>query len=207
MPSLPNPSIFFSNVTFDVVALATSAGGLAALSQILQALPIDFPAAITVVQHLAPHSPSLLPSILSRRTKLKVKQAESGEKLYAGTVYVARPDWHLIINPDATLSLTHTEQINFTRPAADLLFESLAKSCKQRAIAVVLTGTGRDGAIGIQAVKAAGGVTIVQDQKTAQFSGMPSAAIQTQAVDLILPVDQIAATLIKLVRHEGHKGA
>jgi len=175
MPNQQN-SDFFPDAAFDVVALATSAGGLAALSQIISALPANFPAAIVIVQHLDPHAHAMLPDILNR---------------------------HLVINPDATFSLPQTERINFVRPSADLLFESLAHSCQRRGIAVVLTGTGKDGAAGIKAVKAMGGTTIVQDDKTAQFSGMPSAAIQTKAVDFILPIEQIVATLIKLVRIEG----
>lgn len=199
----PKPQIFFPNAAFDVVALAASAGGLAALSEILQSLPANFPAAIVIVQHLDPHTSDMLSPILDRRTALRVKQAESGDKLYAETVYVAPPDQHLIINPNATLSLTNTKKLHFCRPSADRLFESLAQSCKNRAIAVVLTGMGRDGAMGIQAVKATGGVTIVQDRATAQFASMPNAAIQTQSVDLILPIEKIAATLIKLVTGEG----
>lgn len=156
MSSQQNPPVFFPGTAFDVVGLATSAGGLAVLSKILSGLPVDFPAAIAIVQHLDPHSPNLLPSILVRRTALRVKQARAGEHLRAATVYVACPDRHLLINPDATLSLTDTTQVHFARPAADLLFESMAQSCQQRGIAVVLTGTGRDGATGIQKVKAMG---------------------------------------------------
>jgi two-component system chemotaxis response regulator CheB len=183
-----------------IVALAASAGGIQALDQVLRDLPPDFPAAITVVQHLNPLVPSLLPAILARHTGLLVKQAETGELLKAATVYVAQPDWHLLISQDGTVDLTQTERVNYTRPAADLLFISLAKSYGQRTIAVVLTGKGRDGAAGIQAVKQMGGITIAQDPQTAQFAGMPTAAIQTQAVDWILPLHQIAPTLVQLSR-------
>lgn len=192
-------SLYFPDAAFDVVAIATSAGGLKALSQILLALPADFPVAITIVQHLDPLHHSLLVPILSRRTKLIVKQAKAGEQLQSGTVYIAPPDWHLLVNPDGAIALTQTERVNFTRPAADLLFESVANSFKQRAIAVVLTGMGRDGAAGIKKVKQMGGTTIAQDKNTAEFRSMPNAAIQTQAVDLILPLNQIPLTLVNLV--------
>lgn len=196
----PNPNLpLFPNAAFDVVALATSAGGLRALNDILSGLPADFPAAIVIVQHLHPHAPSLLPQILARSTPLSVKQAKAGEKLHPGTVYVAPPDWHLLVNPDGTFDLTHTERIHFTRPSADILFKSIANSCQHRAIAVVLTGSGKDGAMGIKAVKQMGGITIVQDKTTAEFPGMPVAATQTEAVDLILPLEQIPVTLIRLV--------
>jgi two-component system, chemotaxis family, protein-glutamate methylesterase/glutaminase len=185
--------------TFEVVAFAASAGGLSALSQILNGLPASFPAAILIVQHLNPNAPNMLSGILARCTPLRVYLAEAGAAVEVGTVYVARSNWHLLINPDATLALTQTERRNFSRPSADVLFESLA-GYGQQAIAIVLTGRGRDGAAGIQKVKQSGGVTIAQDPKTAQFAEMPTAAIQTQAVDLVLPLNQIAPTLVKLVQ-------
>lgn len=196
----PCPSVSFPDTAFDVVALATSAGGLNALSQILLALPADFPAAITVVQHLEPHRRSLLGPILKRRTPLLVKQAETAEQLKAGTVYLAPPNWHLLVNSDGTIALSQTQRVNFCRPAADLMFESVANTYKQRAIAVVLSGMGYDGAAGIQKIKQMGGTTIAQDKATAQFFSMPDAAIQTQAIDLILPLNKIAPTLVKLVK-------
>ncbi len=201
------PSFYFPKAAFDVVALATSAGGLNALSEILLALPTDFPAAITIVQHLNPHHRSFLVHILNCRTPLVVKQAEAAEQLRAGVVYVAPPNWHLLVNSNGTIALAQTERVNFSRPAADRLFESVANSFKQRAIAVVLTGMGRDGAVGIRKIKQMGGTTIAQDQTTAEFFAMPGAAIQTKAVDLVLPLEQIASTLVKLVRLSGDKGA
>lgn len=191
---------FFPVAKFDVVAIATSAGGLRALLLILQYFPAQFPAAITVVQHLNPQSQSLLPLLLSRQTKLLVKQAEANERLQSGTVFIAPPDWHLLISPDGTLELAKTKKVNFTRPAADPMFESLATSCQDRAIAVVLTGTGRDGAAGLRRVKQMGGMTLVQDPNTAEFAGMPKAALETQAVDRVLSLPQIAATVIQSVQ-------
>jgi two-component system chemotaxis response regulator CheB len=184
---------------FDIVALVTSRGGLTALSQILAALPADFPVPIVLLQHLSPSMSSSLPHILSSRTALRVKHALPGERLQAGTVYVGTPNWHLLVTAQGTLTLSQTAQINFTRPAADVLFDSIAEHIGQRAIAVVLTGTGKDGAAGIQHIKQRGGTTIAQDQATAEFFGMPEAAIATQAIDIVLPLDQIAATLRKLV--------
>ncbi|MEO1133136.1 MAG: chemotaxis protein CheB [Cyanobacteria bacterium J06639_1] len=184
---------------FDIVAIATSAGGLNALSQVLSQLPADFPVPIVVVQHLDPRHRSLIADILSRRTGLVVKQAEAGDRLAPGTVYVAPPNRHLLVDPDRTLSLTQSELVHFVRPSADLLFDSVAASHKDRAIAVVLTGTGSDGAMGIEAIKKMGGTAIAQDQENAEFSGMPSAAIQTGAVDFVLPLADIAAALVALV--------
>jgi two-component system chemotaxis response regulator CheB len=137
--------------------------------------------------------------ILSRRSPLHIKQAEENDCLTPATVYIAPPDQHLLVNPDATLSLSHSELVHFLRPSADLLFESVAASFKDRAIAVVLTGTGSDGAMGVNAIKKMGGTVIVQDKKTSEFFGMPGAAIQTGNVDFILPLAEIPPTLITLV--------
>ena len=184
---------------FDVVAIATSAGGLKALRLVLAALPSDFPAAIVVVQHLDPRHRSLMADILSRRSALSVKQAEERDKLQPGTVFIAPPNKHLLVNPDGSLSLTQSELVHFVRPSADLLFESVAASFKARAIAVVLTGTGSDGSMGVQAIKKMGGTVLAQDESSSEFFGMPNAAIQTGSVDFILSLGKISSALVTLV--------
>jgi two-component system chemotaxis response regulator CheB len=184
---------------YDVVALAASAGGLTALSHVLAALPAEFPAALVVVQHLDPRHRSLMADILSRRTRLAVRQAAEGDQLHPGKVYIAPPNRHLLVNPDGTLSLSQSELVHFVRPSADLLFESVAASYKDRAVAVVLTGTGSDGNMGVRAIKKMGGTVIVQDEKTSEFFGMPGAAIQTGRVDFVLPLGEIAPALVTLV--------
>ncbi|WP_442936993.1 chemotaxis protein CheB [Nostoc sp.] len=194
----------FSNAAFDIVAIAASAGGLTAIVKVLSTLPAEFPAAIAIVQHLAPGHPSFMAEILSRRTNITVKQAEEGDSLTPGTAYVAPPDRHLLVNGDGTLSLSQSELVHFLRPSADLLFESVAATYKDRAIALVLTGTGSDGAMGVEAIKKMGGTVIVQDVKTAEFSGMPSAAINTGNVDFILPLDEISTALVTLVMGESN---
>ena len=104
--------------------------------------------------------------IISRRTPLQVKQAQENDKLNTGTVYIAPPNRHLLVNPDSTLSLTQSELVHFVHPSADLLFDSVAASHKERAIAVVLTGTGTDGVMGVQAIQKMGGTVIAQDEWT-----------------------------------------
>jgi two-component system chemotaxis response regulator CheB len=190
------------HIPYDIVAVAASAGGLTALGRVLAALPEDFPATIVIVQHLDPRHHSLMAEILSRRTGLQVREAQEGDRLHPHTVYIAPPDYHLLVNPDGTLSLSHSELVHFLRPSADLLFESVAASFKDRAIAVVLTGTGSDGAMGVQAIKKMGGTVIAQDEGTSEFFGMPSAAIKTQNVDFILPLDEVAGALVTLMRSE-----
>jgi two-component system chemotaxis response regulator CheB len=184
---------------FDIIALAASAGGLKALSHVLAALPAAFPASIVVVQHLDPRHRSLMADILSRRTALQVKQAEDGGRLTPGMAYIAPPNRHLLVNPDGTLSLSQSELVHFVRPSADLLFESVAASFKDRVIAVVLSGTGSDGSMGVRAIKKMGGIVIVQDEESSEFFGMPGAAVQTGCVDFVLPLDEIATALVTLV--------
>ena len=170
-----------------------------ALSRVLAGLPAGFPATLVVVQHLDPRHRSLMAPILSRRTPLQVKQAEEGERLNPATVYIAPPNRHLLVNPDGTLSLSQAELVHFLRPSADLLFESVAANYRKRAIAVVLTGTGSDGTMGVRAIKKMGGTVIAQDETTAEFFGMPSAAIQSGSVDFVLPLHGIPTALVALV--------
>jgi two-component system chemotaxis response regulator CheB len=185
--------------SFEIVALAASAGGLNALTHVLQALPSDFGAGIVVVQHLDPRHRSLMADILGRRTGLRVKEAAHGDRVAAGTVMIAPPNNHLLVNQDGSLTLTQTELVHFVRPSADLLFESTAAAYRDRAIAVVLSGSGSDGAMGVKAIKKMGGTVIVQDQKSSQFGGMPDAAEQTGLADFVLPLHEIARALQTLV--------
>lgn len=192
-----------SELPFGIVGLASSAGGLNALNEILAHLPADFPVPLVIVQHLDPRHRSLMAQILSKSSPLSVKQAEEGELLKPRTVYIAPPDHHLLVNSNHTVSLTRSELVHFVRPSADLLFESIAAAFKERAIAVVLTGTGSDGAMGVQAIKKMKGTVIAQDEKSAEFYGMPQAAIQTQSVDFILPLAEISNAIITLVLGKG----
>ena len=188
------------DAAFDVVALAASAGGLTALSSVLADLPAGFPAGILVVQHLDPRHRSLMADILSRRTHLEVKQAEDGDRLAGGRVYIAPPNRHLLLNGDGSLSLTQTELVHFVRPSADLLFESVAASYKDRSIAVVLSGSGGDGSMGVKAIKKMGGTVLAQDKMTSEFFGMPGAAIDSGNVDFVLPLEEIASALVTLMK-------
>src|SRR5215475_10147914 len=160
----------------DVIVIAASAGGLRAIGVVLSNLPGDFPAALAIVQHLDPHHRSHMAEILGRMSPLAVRQAAEGDRLVPGVVFVAPPDRHLLIDPEGTMSLTRSELVHFVRPSADLLFESAAASYKTHAVAVVLSGTGADGAMGVRAIKKMGGTVIVQDDETAEFRGMPAAA-------------------------------
>lgn len=201
------PAAHIKAAQFEIVAIAASAGGLSALSHVLGALPADFTAPIAIVQHLDPHHRSLMAEILGKRTPLQVKQAEEGDKLRPGWVYIAPPDYHLLVNQDGTLSLSHAEPVHYVRPSADLLFESMADSYGERAIAVVLTGSGSDGEMGVQSVKNRDGTVIAQNEETAEYFGMPGAAIATECIDFVLALDEIAPALVTLVmKEEGEAG-
>ena len=182
---------------YDVVALGSSAGGLNALSQVLRALPKDFPSSIVVVQHLSPGYKSWIANLLGRSTTLKVKQAEHGEIMLPGTVYIAPPDEHLLVGP-GKVQLAHSQLVHFSRPSIDLLFESVAGTYGSRSIGVILSGSGRDGATGVRTIKEAGGITIAQSPEKAEFRHMPEAAIDTGCVDYVLPLEKIGERLNQL---------
>lgn len=183
---------------FDLVAIAASAGGLSALMAVLSRLPPTFPLPLAIVQHLDPTHESLIVEILSRRTPLMVRRAQDADVMCAGAAYVAPPGSHLEIASGRRIALTRSEPLHFVRPSADRLFASAAAACGP-VIAVVLTGSGSDGAQGVLAVKARGGFVIVQDPQSSAFGGMPQAAIDTGVVDRVLPLDEIAQALLDVV--------
>lgn len=187
---------------YEIVGIASSAGGVSALAELLSGLPAGFEAIVVCVQHVDPRHRSLMPQVVGRHCRLPVVHAAEGTELEPGHVYLAPPDHHMLVNGDATISLTRTELVNFVRPSADLLFESMAAGYGPRAIAVVLTGAGKDGSTGVTAIKSRGGTVIAQDKGSSEFFGMPSAAIRTGAVDYVLPLDEIPAALVTLVAGE-----
>ena len=138
--------------------------------------------------------------ILNRRTGLTVKEAEDGEKIRKGHIYVAPANKHLLVADGGVLSLTQSELVNFVRPSANLMFNSAAACYKDKLIAVVLSGSGSDGTSGLEAVRQTGGTAIAQDEKTSEHFGMPGSAIKSGFVDFVLPLDEIAAALITLTR-------
>lgn len=179
-----------------LIVIASSAGGVTALIDVFDRLPADLPVAIAIVQHVAPLKQSKLPEILDRHTSMRVKAAEHGDRIQAGTVYVAPPDFHLLVCPDSVFELSHKVVLRFSRPAADHLFQSAAEHYRNGIIAVILTGMGHDGSDGISAVRQAGGTIIVQDPGTAHAASMPESAINTGVVDYIVPLHEIADAIV-----------
>jgi len=181
--------------------MAASVGGLKALSVILGGLPKDFPAAIAIVMHLSPDYKSVLAEILSKRTDLVVKQAQTGDVLCQACAFIAPPNHHLSVAANRRLKLSTSDavKIHYARPSAEPLFASVAAIFKKNAIAVVLTGGDGDGSFGVQIIKDEGGLVIAQNERTSEDFSMPRTSIATGDVDFILPLDEIAPKLIELV--------
>jgi len=184
--------------SIDVVAIGASAGGVGALPIVLAALPTTFGAAVVVVLHLDPRSRSFLATVLARESRMPVREAATGDVMRPGTVYVAPPGDHLTVSGDE-LILTHDAPVHFVRPSVDVLFASVATACGPRAIGVILTGAGVDGAAGMRAIKRCGGRTVVQDPRTAEHSGMPTAASATGCADFTLPLSEIGPILARMI--------
>jgi two-component system chemotaxis response regulator CheB len=177
-----------------MVAIVFSAGGLQALIHVLHGLPADFPAAIGVANHMG--DASCLAELLRNQTVLDVKLAEAGDVLYAGTVYVCPPRRHLVINPDATISLSSRAPVRRARPSADWFLKTVAGTFGDRAIGVILSGASSDGAEGARLIGQVGGKVIVQEPATCAFSLMPAAAIRCGVHCTVTPPDEIAGAII-----------
>lgn len=184
--------------SIDATVIGCSAGGLPALQQILRPLPPDTGMAIIIVSHVPSGSTSLLPQLLARDCRMPVHEAEERAVVQAGHVYVAPPSYHLLIEPDFTFALSVDAPVCNVRPAIDVLFASAANAYRQRLVGVVLTGANVDGARGLQAVAAAGGVCLVQTPETAEAEAMPRAAIAAVASARVLSLSAIAQALIEL---------
>jgi two-component system chemotaxis response regulator CheB len=182
------------------IVIGGSAGALEALALILPALPATCDVPIVIVVHLPPAAPSLLPIVLQPRTALLVKEVEDKEPVMGRTIYVAPPNYHLLVERDGTFALSVDDLVHFSRPAIDVLFESASEVYGPALVGVVLTGANADGAAGLAAIKRRGGTTIAQSPGSAAVRAMPEAAIATGAVDHVLPPAEIAALLSELTR-------
>jgi len=179
----------------DAIVIGTSAGGVEALSVLLPSLPEGLRAAVLVVLHLPRERPSLLVDIFTPKCRLPVREAEDKEPIERGVVYFAPPDYHLLVDSGPRVALSADEPVNFSRPSIDVLFESAADIYGARLIGIILTGASHDGALGLEAVRRAGGVTIVQEPESAQAPTMAESALKRGPVDHVLSLEQIAGWL------------
>lgn len=185
----------------DLIVIGASAGGIEAVQQLLRDLPEDLQAAVLVVLHTSARSESLLPQILGRAGVLAASHPKDGERIERGRIYVAPPDFHLLVE-DGHMRVLQGPRENLHRPAIDPLFRSAAVWAGRRVIGVVLTGLLDDGTSGLMVVKAHGGAAIVQDPATAMFAAMPLHALEQVPDATVLPLQQIGAELVRLVREE-----
>ncbi|MEH2081458.1 MAG: chemotaxis protein CheB [Nostoc sp.] len=189
-----------ADALFPIVGIAASAGGLDAFTEMLKYLLPDIGMAFVLIQHLDPNHKSLLSEILARTTQMPVTEVQDGVTIEPNKVYVIPPNTKMILS-NGVLQLTPREKIQGKYMPADAFFSSLATDRGNKAIAVVLSGADGDGALGLKAIKAAGGVTFAQCEDTAKFDGMPNTAVATGNVDFVLPPQQIAQELANLSRN------
>lgn len=185
----------------DLVVIGASAGGVEALKELVRGLPPDLPAAVCIVLHIAPSSPSALAAILSRASRLPVRTAEDGAPLRPGEIVVAPPDHHLVIT-DGCTRLTVGPRENGHRPAVDALFRTAAESRDGHVLGVVLSGTRDDGTVGLALIKARGGSALVQDPEHAMYRDMPANALAHTAVDAVVPTHALGEAIAAIVRGE-----
>jgi two-component system chemotaxis response regulator CheB len=182
----------FIRPQIEAVVIGASAGGVEALGLLLPALPPALRAAVFVVLHLPRERPSLLSEIYRPRCSAAVKEAEDKEPVQPGTVYFAPPDYHLLLERGPHLALSVDEPVHFSRPSVDVLFESAADVYGERLLGVILTGSSADGAAGLEAIRHAGGVTVVQEPGGTYESQMAVSALKRGPADYVLPLSRIA---------------
>ena len=183
----------------DVVTIGVSTGGPNALTEVLPMFPKNFPVPIVLVQHMPPNFTKLLADRLDSKSNLTIKECEDGDVLQPGHVYIAPGDFHMIVEQDKDDVVARTNQTpheNSCRPAADVLFRSVAKTFGRNALAVVLTGMGQDGMHGCQHIQARGGQVIAQDEASSVVWGMPGFIVKGKLADAILPLNKIADEVI-----------
>jgi two-component system chemotaxis response regulator CheB len=204
-PILPRPPIvvplrprLFSPV--QVVAIGVSTGGPDALARLLPSFPADFPVPVVIAQHMPPIFTALLAARLSSKSALPVRECVSGEPLTPGCVVIAPGDFHMVVSQEDGLTVLKTHQgpkENFCRPSVDVLFHSIARSYGARALGVVLTGMGQDGLKGCETLRGLGARIYVQDEASSVVWGMPGFVARSGLADRILPLDQMAAEIIR----------
>ena len=182
-------------MTYDLVVIGGSWGGMRAVEAVLGGLGDDCPAAVVVGLHRGTEERARLSRLLQHHTTLPVREVEDKDDLHQGTVYLAPADYHTLIESDGTIALSTEAAVRHARPSIDVLFRSAAEAYRERCVGVVLTGANEDGADGLALIKKLGGVAVVQDPRTAERREMPSAAIEATHADIVLPLEEIGSFL------------
>jgi len=198
-PSRPTPG-----ARLQIVAIAASTGGPAALQQVLSELPGDFPAAVLVVQHIASGFVDGLATWLNALCSVKVKLATHGEAIQPHAVYVAPDGHHLGVDGRSRILLSLADPIGGFRPSASFLFESVARAFGPSSMHVILTGMGQDGVAGLRAARAAGAKILAQDEASSVVFGMPGAAVAAGLVDSVVPLAAVAREILAATTKEGN---
>jgi two-component system chemotaxis response regulator CheB len=185
-----------------VVAIAASTGGPTALVKVLKRIPPQVSAAFLVVQHMSRGFLEGLVRWLDNEVELEVRKAQEGDSLEAGVVLVAPEDHHMLVTEMDTVRLSRSLPINGHRPSAEVLFDSVARDLGKRGAGVILTGMGSDGAEGLKSLRLCGGHTIAQDEQTSIIFGMPRAAIELEAAEIVLPLDEIGPQIMKWISEQ-----
>lgn len=180
-----------------LIAIGSSTGGPRALETVLSGFPPDLQAGVLVVQHMPAGFTRSMAERLDQICRIKVKEAEEGDRISAGVVYIAPGDYHMVVSPDGVIRLNQTPPVNYVRPSVDVTLLSLSPAYSRQLVGVILTGMGKDGAAGMAKIKAEGGVTIVQDERTSVIYSMPRAVVENGDADYILPLDRISDAVVQ----------
>lgn len=184
--------------TAELFVIGASAGGIDMLTSLIPAFRKTSHLKVALVIHMPPAGPNLIPSLLKDLTELTVKEADAGEILTPDHIYIAPPDYHLMVEPNGTLTLNNDEPVNFSRPSIDILFESAAYARSNKVVGILLTGSNEDGARGLKLIKDMGGITIVQNPEDADFDTMPLSALKIMKPDLILTKDELVEMITEV---------
>lgn len=197
-PTPPRPLVDGRGLRPDtVIAIGSSTGGPRALETVISGFPPDLAAGVLVVQHMPAGFTRSMAERLDQICSIKVKEAEEGDRISAGVVYIAPGDYHMVVSSDGIIRLNQAPPVNYVRPSVDVTFLSLPAVYSKQLVGVILTGMGKDGAAGMAKIKAEGGVTIVQDERTSVIYSMPRAVVENGDADYVLPLDRIGDAAVQ----------
>lgn len=190
---------------FDALIVGGSAGSLDVLLKVLPLLDPGINIPVVIVLHRKPGSDSMLTSLLSSKTNIRVKEVEEKEVVSSGTIYLAPSDYHLLIEKDHTFSLDFSEKVNYSRPSIDVTFQSAAEVYKEKLVCLLLSGSNSDGVEGLKSVKKYGGIASIQNPESAAVSYMPAQAEMNVKIDRILQIDEMAGYINNLSKKQRDK--